>query len=174
MMARHHTVRHPHTSGTHSNSSDRRTRHETLRKVVESLHSMQIPDNAGLKLTYRVDGRKLMAFGLSGKAVAELSVIEASELRYMNPGELQKKVAELRKKKEFKFVAYELDMRKFLRMVRIDPQLTGVFAACNSELFPDHDRGVSVEMYAKEHNLDEGEARKMLETAEKEFLVRSD
>lgn len=173
MTASHDTVRHPHHEGTSSRASEQR-KYDSLRKRINALHSMLIPEDRLLRLTYRVEGTKLMAFGLSIKSVAEIGHIVSSDLKQMSHFEMQREVENLLKKKRYSFIEYELDMKRFLQMRRSKPQCADVFAACNSELFPDRERGMSVELYSLKYQLKEDEVRRMLDEAEKTLLVKVD
>ena len=170
MTTIHNTVRH---LQPHSKNPTERRRYDALRDTIETLWSMSIPEEK-LKLTYRVDGRKLMAFGLSMKMTADLGLMSSRDMKYMNPGEMSRTVEGMLGTKKLKFTTYELDMKKFLQMQKWKAQHADIFAACNSELFPHHKRGIIVEMYALKHGIAEKEAEKMLDEAERELLIKVD
>lgn len=174
MTLKHDTTRQPHFR---AQGSTERRRFEALRSTIETLWTMNIPEDK-LKLTYRVDRNRLMAFGLSMKMVADVShsigSIAMREMKYMNCGELQREIEKILKTRKLSFTTYELDMKKFLFMRKSRPQYADIFAACNSELFPSHERGITVEMYAMKYGLNEKEVGDMLDRAEAELLIKVD
>jgi len=175
MQATDNTVRHPYSSsGTSSRSSnDERRRLDALRRTIRNLWDMDMPEDK-MRTTYRVDRQTLMTFGPSMKMTADISIMAYLDMKELNPGGLQFKVETLLKTKKFAFITYELDMRKFLQMKTIKPRHADVFAACNSEMFPHHDEGITVELYARKHGISEHEVETMLDEAEKELLIKTD
>ena len=167
------TVRHLSRTTNIAHKNEERRRLDALRRTLGNLWSMDIPEDK-MKTTYRVDRKKLMTFGPSMKVIADISLMTYLDLKNLNPGGLQSKVGAIMKTKKFKFTTYELDVRKFLEMRTNKPDHADVFAACNSELFPHHEQGISVEMYALKHGIPENEVGKMLDEAEKELFVKMD
>jgi hypothetical protein len=170
MMSAHNTVRRPHPR---AGDPTERRRFDALRDTIETLWTMNIPESK-LKLVYRVDQGKLMAFGLSMKMTADLGSISYGAMKYMNPAALEKAIEAVLGTKKLKFTTYELDMKKFLQMKKSRAQHANIFADCNSELFPHHRKGITVEMYALKHGMTENEAEKLLDDAEKELLIKVD
>jgi hypothetical protein len=167
------TVRRPHKTDSITSNSEERRRLDALRCTIRNLWDMNMPEDK-MKTTYRVDRKKLMTFGPSVKVTADINLMAYLDMRYLNPGGLQSKVETLMKTTRFKFTTYELDMRKFLEMQRKKPEHADVFAACNSEMFPHHEQGISVEMYALKHGIPENEVERMLDEAESELLMEID
>jgi len=170
MTATHNTVRRPQP---HNRDPTERRKYDAFRDTIETLWTMNIPEGK-LKITYRVDQGKLMAFGLSMKMTADLGPIFSRDMKYMNPGEMGKVVESILSTRKLKFTTYELDMKKFLQMQKWRAQHADIFAACNSELFPHQRRGITVEMYSLKHSMTEKEAGRMLNEAEKELLIKTD
>jgi hypothetical protein len=167
------TVRHLNKTDSTTRRSEERRRLDALRRTLRNLWSMDIPEDK-MKTTYRVDRKKLMTFGPSTKKVADISLMTYLEMENLNPGGLQSKVETLLKTRKFTFTTYELDMRKFLEMQKTKPEHADVFAACNSEMFPHHEQGISVEMYALKYGILENKIERMLDEAEKELLIKMD
>ena len=167
------TVRRPHKPDSITSNSEERRRLDALRRTIGKLWAMDMPEDR-MRTTYKVDRQKLIKFEPYTKMVADLDLMTYLDLRYLNPGGLQYKVETLMKIRKFKFTTYELDMKKFLQMQKTNPRHADVFAACNSEIFSDHNEVLTAELYAIKHGISENKVERMLDEAEKELLIKTD